>query len=61
MNSWTNIITFGVVFRIQHTQNRDSRAINLKLNEVVRAMQSAEDELIDVEKLSDDELERLEK
>ncbi len=61
MNSWTDIVTFIVVFLIQHAQNRDSKAINLKLNELVRAVHSAEDELIDVEKLSDEDLQRLEK
>ncbi len=61
MNSWTNFVTFGMVFLIQHAQNRDSKAINLKLNEIVRSISGAEDELIDVEKLSDDDLQRLEK
>ena len=60
MNSWTNVVTFGMVFLIQHAQNRDSKAVNLKLDEVIRSLQSAENELIDIEKLSDDELERLE-
>lgn len=61
MNTWTNVVTFGMVFLIQHAQNRDSKAINLKLNEVIRAMQGAEDELIDVENLSDEDLQRLER
>lgn len=61
MNSWTNFVTFGMVFLIQHAQNRDSKAINLKLNEIIRSLGGAEDELIDVEKLSDDDLQRLEK
>jgi low affinity Fe/Cu permease len=59
INSWTNIATFLVVFLIQSTQNRDSRAINLKLDELIRALDAAHDELIDVERLSDDDLERL--
>ena len=37
MNSWTNIVTFLIVFLIQNTQNRDSKAINLKLDEMIRA------------------------
>lgn len=61
MNTWTNVITFIVVFLIQHAQNRDSKAINLKLNEIIRSTAGAEDELIDIEKLSDDDLHRLEK
>jgi low affinity Fe/Cu permease len=61
MNTWTNFVTFAMVFLIQHAQNRDSKAINLKLNEIVRALKPADDELINVEKLSNEELERLEK
>jgi low affinity Fe/Cu permease len=61
MNSWTNIFTFLVVFLIQHTQVRDSKAINLKLDEVVRAVTGAKNELIDVENVSDKELEQLER
>jgi low affinity Fe/Cu permease len=48
-----------MVFLIQHAQNRDSKAINLKLNELIRALHSAHNELIDVEKLSDEDLQRL--
>lgn len=59
INSWTNIATFLVVFLIQNTQNRDSKAINLKLDELIRSIDSAGDELIDIERLSDDELEHL--
>jgi low affinity Fe/Cu permease len=61
MNSWSNILTFLIVFLIQNTQNRDSKAINLKLDEVIRASHHAENELIDIEKLSDGDLEELEK
>ncbi len=61
MNSWTNIVTFLIVFLIQNTQNRDSKAINLKLDEMIRASHHAENELIDIEKLSDRDLEQLEK
>jgi low affinity Fe/Cu permease len=45
-----------MVFLIQNTQNRDSRAINLKLNELIRAMDTARNQLIDIERLSDLEL-----
>jgi low affinity Fe/Cu permease len=60
MNSFTNLFTFLIVFLIQHTQLRDSRAINLKLDEIVRGVSGAENDLIDVEKVSDQELDRLE-
>lgn len=59
INSWTNIATFLVVFLIQNTQNRDSKAINLKLDELIRSVDTAHNELIDVERLPDDELEQL--
>jgi low affinity Fe/Cu permease len=61
MNSFTDIFTFLIVFLIQHTQKRDSKAINLKLDEIIRAVHGAEDELIDIEKCSDEELENLER
>ncbi len=59
INSWTNIATFLVVFLIQNTQNRDSKAMNLKLDEVIRSLEGAHNELIDIERLSDRDLERL--
>ncbi len=59
VNSWTNIATFLVVFLIQNTQNRDSKAMNLKLDEVIRSLEGAHNELIDIERLSDRDLERL--
>jgi low affinity Fe/Cu permease len=59
INTVTNIATFVVVFIIQNTQNRDSAAINLKLNELIRAIQGAKNEMIDIEKLPDAELEQL--
>lgn len=58
-NSWTNIATFLVVFLIQSSQNRDSRAINLKLDEIIRSLQHADDQLIDIERLSDEDIERI--
>lgn len=61
VNSWTNVATFLVVFLIQSTQNRDSRAINLKLDELIRSTERAHNEMIDIERLSDKELEELAK
>ncbi|HLK33750.1 MAG TPA: low affinity iron permease family protein [Terriglobales bacterium] len=61
VNSWTNVMTFLVVFLIQNSQNRDSRAVNLKLDELIRSTEQAHDEMIDIERLSDQELEKLAK
>ena len=58
-NTITNVVTFLMVFLIQSAQNRDSRAINLKLDELIRAMKEARDELIDIEDVSDEELKAL--
>lgn len=59
INTGTTIVTFLMVFLIQNTQNRDARAINLKLNEVIHAIDEAEDDMMDIEKLSDEELDEL--
>ncbi len=59
INTGTNIITFIMVFLIQNTQNRDARAINLKLNEVIRSIDKAGNHMIDIENLSDLELDEL--
>src|ERR1039457_6152970 len=59
INTGTGIATFLVVFLIQNTQNRDARAINLKLNELIRAMDKARNQMIDIEKLSDLELDEM--
>jgi low affinity Fe/Cu permease len=59
VNTSTTIITFLMVFLIQNTQNRDTRAINLKLDEIIRSHKHARNELIDIEKLNDKELEEL--
>ncbi|HTV06494.1 MAG TPA: low affinity iron permease family protein [Acidobacteriaceae bacterium] len=61
INTGTTIVTFLMVFLIQNTQNRDSRAINLKLNELIRSIDAAGDEMMDIEKLSDEDLDRLQK
>jgi len=52
-------VTFLMVFLIQNSQNRDARALHLKLDEIIRAIQPARNEMIDIEKLSDEELEKL--
>src|SRR6266446_3709801 len=59
INTGTTIVTFLMVFLIQNTQNRDARALHLKLNELIHAGSHAHNELIDVEKLSDEELKAL--
>lgn len=59
VNTATTIVTFLVVFLIQNTQNRDARAIHLKLDEIIRSIHHAHNEMIDIEKLSDEELEEL--
>jgi low affinity Fe/Cu permease len=56
MNTVTSIITFLMVFLIQRSQNKESLAVQLKLNELVAAMQGASNRLIDVEDLSEKEL-----
>src|SRR5438477_4258884 len=60
INTATTVITFLMVFLIQNTQNRDAKAMHLKLDELIRAIQGARNRLVDLEKLSDDELKRLE-
>ena len=55
----TALITFLMVLLIQSTQNRDARAINLKLNELIRAMENARNQMIDIERLSDLELDEM--
>jgi low affinity Fe/Cu permease len=61
INTGTTIVTFLMVFLIQNTQNRDSKAINLKLDEVIRAVTGARNQLINLEGLSDEDLKNLEK
>ncbi|HZU29965.1 MAG TPA: low affinity iron permease family protein [Candidatus Angelobacter sp.] len=60
INTSTTIVTFLVVFLIQNTQNRDAKALHLKLDELIRSHHPADDDLIDIQKLSDEELDALE-
>ena len=60
INTATTIITFLMVFLIQNTQNRDAKAVHLKLDELIRAIKAARNELVDLEDLSDEELQKLE-
>ncbi len=59
INTGTTIVTFLMVFLIQRSQNKDSRAIHMKLNELVAAMKGASNRLIDVEDLDEDEIAQL--
>lgn len=61
INTGTTIVTFLVVFMIQNTQNRDSKAIQLKLDELLRAVGEARNTMVDLEDLSDEEIAKLEK
>ena len=61
INTSTTIVTFLMVFLIQRTQNKDALAIHMKLNEIVAALDGASNRLIDVEDLSEDEIETLHK
>jgi low affinity Fe/Cu permease len=61
INTGTTIVTFLMVFLIQNTQNRDAKAAHLKLDEIIRALEGARNELIDLEKLADEDLTSLEK
>jgi low affinity Fe/Cu permease len=60
INTATTVITFLMVFLIQNTQNRDAKAVHLKLDELIRAVKDARNELVDLEELSDEELQKLE-
>ena len=60
INTGTTIVTFLMVFLIQNTQNRDSKAVHLKLDELIRALAGARNQLVDLEELSDEELKKIE-
>jgi low affinity Fe/Cu permease len=61
INTSTTIVTFLMVFLIQNQQNRDAKAIHLKLDELIRAVKGARNNLMTLETLSEDELDHLEK
>jgi low affinity Fe/Cu permease len=61
INTGTTIVTFLMVFLVQNTQNRDARAIHLKLDELVRSVKPARNRLIDLEECTDEEIEQLER
>lgn len=60
INTGTSVMTFLMVFLIQNTQNRDAQSMQLKLDELVRAMKDARNELIDLENCTDEQLEEFE-
>jgi low affinity Fe/Cu permease len=59
INTGTTIVTFLIVFVIQNTQNRDARAIHLKLDEIIHSIHAAHNEMINIETLSDEQLEQI--
>jgi low affinity Fe/Cu permease len=61
INTGTTIVTFLMVFLIQHTQNRDTRALHLKLDELLRAVKGARTGLVNLEALSDEDLAQLQR
>jgi len=61
INTATTIVTFLMVFLIQNTQNRDARAFNLKLDELIRSTKKARNALIDLENMTDEELSEIQK
>jgi low affinity Fe/Cu permease len=61
VNTATTVLTFLMVFLIQNTQNRDAKAIHLKLDELIRAVGKARNQLVDLENMSDEEMDKLQK
>jgi low affinity Fe/Cu permease len=61
INTGTTIVTFLMVFLVQSTQNRDARALHLKLDEILRSIGTARNNLIDLENCTDEELEKMER
>ena len=60
INTVTTVVTFLMVFLIQHTQNRDTRALHLKIDELLKATRGARNSMIDLDRLTDQQLVRLE-
>jgi low affinity Fe/Cu permease len=61
INTGTTIVTFLMVFLIQHTQNRDAKILQLKIDELIRAVSAARTKLVGLEDLPDEEIDRLQK
>ncbi len=61
INTGATIVTFLMVFLIQHTQNRDAKVLQLKIDELIRALSAARNKLVGLEDLPDEEIERLQK
>jgi low affinity Fe/Cu permease len=61
INTGTTIVTFLMVFLVQNTQNRDARALHLKLDEILRSIDAARNKLIDLEHCTDEELDQMER
>ncbi len=59
INTGTTVITFLMVFLIQNTQNRDTEALQIKLDEIIRAIGTANNALLDLEEMDDNELDRI--
>ena len=61
INTGTTIVTFLMVFLVQHTQNRDARALHLKMDELLRSVELARNRLINLENCSDEEIDQIER
>ena len=59
INTGTTILTFLMVFLVQNTQNRDAKAIHLKLDELIRSIKNARNQLLDIEDMSDEDIQKL--
>ena len=61
INTGTTIVTFLMIFLVQHTQNRDARALHLKLDELLRSLETARNRLINLEGCTDGEIDQIER